>query len=386
MRVRTGAGLSPLPLALAAILLAWPAGGAGEPRLALDWEIPSTCNAITLSAHADARGRPYLYVGAKDAGLRVYDIAGKPRLVATVDASALAGLHVMNVEQHDTLLLLALGNTFGTAVQSTGLALVDVADAAHPRLRGVWHDRALHGGSGMAVTDGAYTYLGAMGNGVIVLDVRDRDHPREVSRFLPAPDWPDRRPDRTKVNARGLQLAGARLYVSYDAGGLRILDVADPGHLRELGRWSNPALAGRPRAYNNAVVDGDVAYVSFDYCGIEVLDVADPARPRLLHWWNPWRCETGLLNWFSSQGHVNEIALDRTRRLLFAASGMSDLQVLDVSRPDAPRHVLEYGGVSNGIGTWGVSIHGDEVYLTYTCALIPFPSAWTGVKALRLRD
>jgi hypothetical protein len=43
------------------------------------------------------------------------------------------------------------------------------------------------------------------------------------------------------------------------------------------------------------------------------------------------------------------------------------------------RALLCLWGPSNGIGTWGVSLHDDRVYLSYICTLgIPFPSNWTG--------
>jgi hypothetical protein len=349
------------------------------------YDIASTCGEITLSAHRDAGGRPYLYVAAKDGGLRVYEISGAPVLKKTIPVSALGGLHVMNLSQTGTRLFLALGNTFGTAVQTTGMAIVDVASPVDAAIRSVWLDNALHGGSGIALSDGPRAYLGAMGNGIILFDVTDPEDPRELSRFKPPLDFPDAIPDPTKINARGMEVVGNTMYLAYDAGGLRVIDVSNPSSPREIGRYSNPALNGKPRAYNNVVIDGAVAYVGFDYCGLEVLDVSSPHAPRLITWWNPWACETGPLNWFSSDGHINEIALDREHRLLFAASGKSDLSVLDVSNPAAPTLVLEYGGTENGIGTWGVSIHGDQVFLTYTCALIPFTSFWSGVKILAYR-
>lgn len=277
---------------------------------------------------------------------------------------------------------MALGNHFGTDLQAPGVAFLDVADPLNPALRGVWTDGTLRGGCGIAVFDGRHAYLGAMGNGLVILDALDPAHPAFVSRFVPALDFPDAQPDPSKINARGILVQGSSLFLAYDAGGLRILDISDKTHPREAGRWSNPVMNGKPRAYNNVVVEGTVAYVAVDYCGLEALDVSNPAAVRLLSWWNPWTCQTSAQNWFTSDGHANELALDPAKKLLFVSSGKSDLQVLDTSVPGAPAWLREFGGTANGIGTWGVSLQGGRAYLTYVCAFIPFTSTWTGVKVL----
>jgi hypothetical protein len=350
-----------------------------------DYDLPSTCQEITLAARHDLGGRPFVYVTAKEGGLRVYDAsAGDPKVVATMPSSLFNSLHVMNLSQTGDRLFLALGNTFGTAVQTTGMAIVDVSDPPKPKLLSVWLDPT-QGGTGIAVSEGSFAYLGAMQNGLITFDVSDPAKPRELSRFVPPIDFPDARPDPSKINARGMAIAGDIAWVCYDAGGLRAIDVSDKAHPKEIGRYSNPALNNKPRAYNNVVLDGTLAYVGFDYCGIEVLDITDPKNIKSVSWYNPWRCETGPLTWFSSDGHANEVALDRTNRLLFVSSGKSDLEVLDVKDPQKLVRVGGYGGTDNGIGSWGVSIRGDQILLTYTCAIVPFVSTWSGVKALRFR-
>lgn len=370
----------------------------GEVSFELAYELPSTCGEITLAARHDALDRPYLYVVAKEGGLRIYEhssasSSAAPKQVAQLPSAQLGGLHAMNLSQHGSLLFVALGNTFGTAVQHAGMAIVDVSAPASPVLRSLWEDPALPGGTGIVASDGPYAYLGAMGNGLIVFDVRDPAQPALLSRFVPPLDFPEARYDEKKINARGLEVAGDLLYLAYDAGGLRIVDVSDRSQPREVGRYANPALNGKPRAYNNVVTwkvptssssgDRTLAYVGVDYCGVEVLDVTRPEKPTLAAWWNPWACEKSALNWFTSDGHANEVALDEAAQLLFVSSGKSDLQVLDLADPTHPVKAAEYGGVDNGIGTWGVSRHGDELLLTYTCAVVPFTSSWTGVKALR---
>jgi hypothetical protein len=361
-------------------------GGSNPPpavfTIALEQELPSTCAELTLSARADAAGRAFVYVAAKEGGLKVFDRANPAVLRKTIPIAQLGGLHVMALSQTGNLLVLALGNHFGLNPQAAGVGLVDVADPANPVVRSVWSDGALPGGCGIAVSDGRYVYAGAMRNGVVVLDALNPAQPAFVSRFVPDLNYPDANPDPAKINARGMALQGTTLYLGYDAGGLRVLDVSDRAHLRETGRFANPVMNGKPRAYNNVVVDGGIAYVAVDYCGLETLNVANPASIQLLAWWNPWTCQTSAQNWFTSDGHANELALDSGKKLLFVSTGKSDLQILDVSNPSAPAWLQEYGGTANGMGTWGVSLQGGKAYLTYVCALIPFASNWTGVRVL----
>lgn len=52
------------------------------------------------------------------------------------------------------------------------------------------------------------------------------------------------------------------LYGCYDAGGLHIFDVTNGSSPRALGRYANPALLNKPRAYNGVVIQGGFAFVA----------------------------------------------------------------------------------------------------------------------------
>lgn len=369
------------------LLLLAAAAARAQPPLALqplfDLPSPNGCAGETMTMRADALGRPFLYVAAKDAGLRIYDLApAAPQLARTIPVGDLRSLDVMNLAQQGNQLFLALGDHFSPTAESPGLAVVDVSDPTAPRVLDVWHDPAKKGGAGVVTVEPGYAYLGAMGNGLVVFAVSPAGTLQLLSRLVPARNFPDRNNDPLKVNARGMAVRNHRVYLAYDAGGLRIVDVKTKTRPVEIGRWSNPALNGRPRAYNNVVVDGNRAYVTVDYCGLEVLDVKKPANVKLLSWWNPWRCPGGPLGWFTSGGHANELDFDPQCKLLFLSGGKSDLEVLSVADPKRPQLRRDYPGTDNGIGTWGVARAGDRVYLSYICTLgIPFASNWSGVKA-----
>jgi hypothetical protein len=350
-----------------------------------EYNLASVCSELYMTAKHDQQDKDYLYVAAKEGGLKIYNLLPNPVLVKTIPVSQLNALEVMNLSQSGNYLFLALGNHFGSAQQNPGMAIIDVTDPANAVVKSVWKDATKISGAGIVETDGNYAYLGAMTSGLIILDITDKAGPVVESVFVPSISFPDPNPDPAKFNARGLTIKDDLVYLCYDAGGLRIIDVTDKQNPVEAGSYANPAMTGKPRAYNNIVLNDSLAYVAVDYCGMEVLNIKDPSDIRLVNWWNPWRCETNSMNWFVSDGHSNEIVIDKAHKLIFMATGKSDMDVIDISDPKTLPTRFEYGGVGNGIGTWGLSIYKDNIYLSYICNLLPwpFPSNWTGVKILK---
>jgi hypothetical protein len=163
------------------------------------------------------------------------------------------------------------------------------------------------------------------------------------------------------------------------------LDVKDRRRPVEIGRYINAAMVRKQQAYNNLVVDGDRAYVAIDYAGLEIIDISNPRQPRQIGWWNPWAADTLQNLWVNSPGHTNQISLDAQRKLVFLSAGDSELQVIDVSKPNRPRLVSHYGEPKNKRGVWGVAVSADLIFLTYIKAIVPFHSTWSGVKAVRRR-
>jgi hypothetical protein len=223
-----------------------------------------------------------------------------------------------------------------------------------------------------------------MTEGVMTFDVTKPEQPRLVSTFRPDVDFPRKNPNRIQhPNARGLALSGNRLYVAYDAGGVRVVDVSDRTKPKEVGRYVNAGMGPKQQAYNNLVLDGDRLYAAIDYAGLEVLDVKQPGAIRQLGWWNPWKAETVQNLWVNSAGHTNQLMLDRKKQLVYLSAGDSELQVVDVSKPERPQLVAHYGDVKNDRGTWGMALGSDAVYLTYIPAVVPFRTTWAGVVAVK---
>ncbi len=351
-------------------------------------DIPYKGAGMPITMVRDAADRPYLYVAANEGGLLIYDVKAAPRLVHSIPVAKLASLNPMSLSQVGNRIYLALGNHWDKRGVA-GLAVIDVEKPAEATVMGTWKDTepdGAGGAGGAVVVDGKIAYLAAMGSGLVVLDIGNLSAIRAVARLQPPLDFPDARPDRSKINARGLALRKNLLYLCYDAGGVRVIDVADPKKLAEVGRYSNPAMKGRPRAYNNIALNGTLAYVTADYVGLEILDVSNPREPKLVSWWNPWNPKLQPLRWFDSPGHANEIAYDAGSKMVLMSAGRSDLVAIDVSDAAKPRQAAQLGDVNDTQATWGLSMHGDLVYVSYIRTLgVPFRADWPGMKVFRYR-
>ncbi|MFN8359210.1 MAG: T9SS type A sorting domain-containing protein [Candidatus Kapaibacterium sp.] len=377
-------------IVLVALLLSYcysPCSSQIDCPMNLRWQadIASTCATMTMTMIHDADERPYLYVATKEAGLNIYDIHNRmqPVLVATVPTSALGSLDVMNLSQNGTYLYLALGNTF-TNPQQGGMAIVDVTAPTQPVVTDYYIVPGSASGGGIVKTEGKYAYLGAMQSGLIVLDVSDKHDIQFVSQYIPSIQFPPvANPNANLYNARGLEVKNSIVYLCYDAGGVRIINCTDKRAPIETGRWCNPLMykpLNHPKAYNNLVLDDTLLYVAVDYAGMEVLSIKDTSAMTLIGWWNPYNAPDN--NWFTSPVHANEIHYQASRRKVFMSTGKSDMKVIDVSNPRRPDSCTSYGGESNGLGTWGIGLYKNELYLSYICAVVPFASNWTGVKIL----
>jgi hypothetical protein len=182
-----------------------------------------------------------------------------------------------------------------------------------------------------------------------------------------------------------MALAGDRLYLAYDAGGLRVLDISNRAKPKEIGRYINAGMGRKQQAYNNFVLDGDFLYAAIDYAGMEVLNVRNPKDIRQVGWWNPWEADKPKNIWFNSGGHTNQLAFDKKRKLAYLSAGKSELQVVDVSNPRNPVLARHYSDSNGNRGAWGVTLADDVAYRTDIQAVVPFKGTWSGVVAVKVK-
>ena len=333
----------------------------------------------------DTANRPYLYLAAKSGGLIVLKELGNnaPDQVAQVATNQLNDLHAMHIFQQGDYLYLALGDFFGSNSKA-GLAIVNISNPENPIVEDIWESDSVIAGSAIVIVENDYAYLGAMEYGVYIFDVTDPQNIIEKSNYLPNIDYPVENPGNAQIpNARGMTVVGNRLYLCYDAGGVRIIDISNKELPHEIGRFHNDeSIANTPKAYNNVIVNGNLIYCAVDYCGFEIWDVTNLNTPELIGWWNPWECQSLNNLWWNSPGHANQMVFDATNNLIFVNTGRSDLSVLDVSDATAPALKASYGVFDDDEATWGMTMREQAIYLLYIEAAIPLYSNWSGIKKL----
>ncbi len=325
----------------------------------------------------------HFFVALKGQGIAVYSrVNNVSRKVASVPIQDLNNLHVMYLTKKGSYLYAALGDFFKRDSKA-GLALIDVSNPGRPVIKDIWVSSEPMEGSAIVQVEGDYAYLGAMKKGVLIFNVSDKNNIRKVSEFQPDIHFPTPNPNSIQhPNARGMDVKGDRLYLCYDAGGIRIIDISNKNAPKEIGRYINTSPNMKQQAYNNIVVHGDYGYIAVDYCGVEVIDLKNPSKIQRVGWWNPWKCNTASNNWFNSLGHSNQIAISPNGQKVYVSTGKSELNVLDVSVPSQPKEVASYGATNNKQATWGMTQSGQNTYLLYITSVVPFKANWAGIKIL----
>jgi hypothetical protein len=349
-----------------------------------DFEIAHPFPHHCMTVIHDNQGRDYLYTAAIKDGVRIFSIDGTKSVeIDGIQVDDMEGLSVMSLSQTGDFLYVALGDHFSNS-ENSGLAIIDVTDPENAFVLDVWKNSPSTGGAGIVKVIGTYAYLGAMQHGLIIFDITNKSSISEVSRVVPSIDFPDANPDPDKYNVRGLDVKDDEVFLCYDAGGIRVIDISDIANPVQSGEYSLPALDGLPRAYNNCIVNGDRLYVAIDYCGMEILDISDASNITQMSWWNEWACETSSNNWFNSPGHTNEMAYMADCQVIGMSAGKSELVCVDVSDPENPFLCTTFGDLSNNEGTWGISAYENTFYLGYIYVPlgIPFYSNYGGIKAV----
>ncbi len=192
------------------------------------------------------------YVATDSAGLKIVDIRepANPRLVGELGASRIARA----VE--------VVGNR-AYVLAGSDLDVVDVADPTKPvllsstRFPGVFNQLRIR-------VQGDRAYLACNSAGLLVVDIADAALPKLLGRW----DSPGL--------ALGVDVADGFAFVADQFYGLQIVDVRNPALPIPV---TSEALPG---AASDVTVVSGIAYVACDSGGIVSVDVRDPFRPRRL--------------------------------------------------------------------------------------------------------
>ncbi|MBI2755116.1 MAG: hypothetical protein HYX52_00235 [Chloroflexi bacterium] len=210
--------------------------------------------------------RYYLYVGHFwSLGISILDVTdpAHPEIIRYLPSPTPNTWHI-NLQVGDDLLMVANERIipgWGTLPPDSpfeaGVQLYDVRDPHSPRRLGAWKTS----GSGTHrnwYAGGRYAYLAASEDGfegrfLVILDVADPEHPVEAGRWwIPGqgvkhgekPWWPtEHRVGHYTLH--GVIPSGDRVYLAYEDFGIRILDAADPARPVLQGeRNLHPPFAG----------------------------------------------------------------------------------------------------------------------------------------------
>jgi hypothetical protein len=176
-----------------------------------------------------------------------------------------------------------------------GTTIFDVADPKHPRKLAElaiplgWHSHKVRVQNGVMIVnyekfrDGNEDFGGGLG----IFDISHPAAPKLLCKWLSG-----------GAGVHRFDFDGRYAYISPTAEGfvgniVKILDLADPAHPVEVGRWWIPGQnvgAGedypwgdypKPRCHHPLRM-GDRLYVSYWHHGLFILDIADMARPKLV--------------------------------------------------------------------------------------------------------
>ena len=321
----------------------------------------------TYSAYTalfDLQGRPYLYTANSELGIVVFDISDvtQPVPVDTLLPAAFGGLKPTHLWLDSTHLYASLGGFQGLIPQNAGIVLLDIQTPSQLTIVSQWDSAAFRQGAAIVQVVDDYAYIGAMEEGLLIVDISDKSAPRFVSQVVPNPNFPRVPGIFSKPNARGMAIDGDVLWLCYDAGGLRAIDISDKKNPIEVAQYINGAMDSLTQsAYNNAVAVGDYLYIAIDYCGLEVVNIQRADSPYTVAWYNPWDCMPST--WSGSPGHTNQLVVSSDGKLLFMSGGDSEVLAFDISTPTSITPIGALAHVGDSLVTWGMDMRGHQLAL-----------------------
>ncbi len=247
-----------------------------------DLQPPDFARNIRLIGHSDQGGRPdalqvmvhrgYGYVAHPwSRGFSIIDLRDPKNPGETVYVPSPANTWTIHLQTHDDLLLV---------IHARDL-FADAAFAADER---VYYTRSVGETVGTAAGGESSRNWSA---GMAIYDIATPNAPRQIG-FFPV----------AGVGVHRIWYVGGRYaYVSALIDGYSdyifvIVDLADPTHPVEAGRWwipgmhtaggETPSWDGRRFALHHALVEGDTAYACWRDGGLTILDIADKSAPKLI--------------------------------------------------------------------------------------------------------
>jgi hypothetical protein len=332
-----------------------------------DVEIVGTFAYITVEVYTETR---------IDAELRIFDVSNPLAPVARGRVQVGGEVFALRV----------IGTKAYIAGGARGLHIVDVADAAHPTLRGRFTTVSRVDN---VVVDGQFAYVAnadASTGGLYIIDLGDPQQPRLRGSIATLPT------DAVAVSGNLVVVAGSRINLadpSQSAHELVVVDVSNPDapvrrstytqagpitdlevlgnvvyatvsddatntHALRIFDISNPTIIAPRGSYAQLQsataleVSAGVAYIADFDNGLQIVDVRNPDQPK-------------LYGKFTATSSVNN--LEVVGGVAYLAAGDNGLQIVDVRNPASPvlrgNIVLPAADYANG-----VAVAGGTAYIT----------------------
>ncbi len=332
-------------------------------------------------------GMDYVYSANMESGLGIYDVSNSSIINPILNFGIVNfnNLDVSTIEQKGNSLFIGIGDFQVNSNTSSGLAILDITNPTTPLIKDIWDSTYFDHGISHLIIDGNYAYLSTMTDGIIILDVSNENNIIFKSHLQLNMNFPA--PSGNAHNARGLKFKNDTLYVCFDRGGLRVVDVTDKSNPTEIYKYINTSLnAQAAAAYNDIAIKGNYAFVSVDYCGLEVIDISSIPFTSV-HWFNPWGCNNS--NWSGADLHTNEVILSNNDSLLFVTAGQSELFAFDVTNPLAISKVGEFVNLNDTLATHGLDVWNDKIVLSFIHTpfhIPPFTPFFADPGGLKLLD
>lgn len=308
-------------------------------------------------------GMNVVYSANMESGLGIYDVSNSSIINPILDfgIANFANLDISTLEQKGNSLFIGLGDFQVNTNASSGLAILDITNPNSPIIKDIWDSTLFDHGVSHLIVEGNYAYLSTMTDGIILLDVSNENNIVFKSHLQLDLNFPA--PSNNAHNARGLKYKNDTLYVCFDRGGLRAIDVTNKSNPIEIYKYINNSLHSQAAAaYNDIAIKGNYAFVSVDYCGLEVLDISTIPFTSV-QWFNPWGCNG--TNWSGASLHTNEVKLSNNDSLLFVSAGQSELFAFDVTNSLSVSKIGEFVNLSDTLATHGVDVWDDKIILSF---------------------
>jgi hypothetical protein len=160
---------------------------------------------------------------------------------------------------------------------------IDLGDPARPTITDSVVVDARHINDLMTTEDGKFGVLtrenaSTRKNGIVILSFEDPAHPKPIAEFT----------ETVTGGVHSTFIYKGYIYLTDDAtGSLRVIDIRDPYHPKQVARWETPSSKAGNYVHDVDVQDG-LAYLSYWNDGLIILDVGNgikggsPEAPKLV--------------------------------------------------------------------------------------------------------